>query len=143
MSQIILVRGSGDVGSAVAHTLFEAGYGVVIHDSTKPSATRRKMSFCDAIYDGYAELSGIPGRLVCDISDLTAQLPAHDSIPVTTLDFPDILAILQPAVLVDARMRKHDQPEVQIKLAPFTIGLGPNFTAGTWKGCLEWGNAAA
>ena len=27
-------------------------------------------------------------------------------------------------------MKKHDQPEVQITLAPFTIGLGPNFVAG-------------
>jgi len=28
------------------------------------------------------------------------------------------------------KMRKHDRPETQINLAPFTIGLGPNFTAG-------------
>jgi xanthine dehydrogenase accessory factor len=27
-------------------------------------------------------------------------------------------------------MRKHNQPETQITLAPFTIGLGPNFAAG-------------
>jgi xanthine dehydrogenase accessory factor len=27
-------------------------------------------------------------------------------------------------------MRKHDQPETQMTLAPFTVGLGPNFVAG-------------
>jgi len=44
----ILVRGSGDIGSAVAHRLFEAGYAVVIHDTTQPTTTRRKMAFTDA-----------------------------------------------------------------------------------------------
>jgi xanthine dehydrogenase accessory factor len=130
MTQIILVRGSGDIGSAVAHTLFETGYAVVLHDSIKPSVTRRKMSFCDAIYDGHAELAGIPGKLLNDIPQLRAQLILHGLIPITTLEFSLIHSILQPAVLVDARMRKHDQPEAQIKLAPFTIGLGPNFAAG-------------
>jgi hypothetical protein len=60
MSFIILVRGSGDIGSAVAHTLFKADYTIVIHDSARPSATRRRMSFCDAIFDGNAALDPKP-----------------------------------------------------------------------------------
>lgn len=63
MPPIILVRGSGDVGSAVAHTLFKANYAVAIHDSAKPSATRRKIAFCDAIFDGYAALAGVSALL--------------------------------------------------------------------------------
>jgi xanthine dehydrogenase accessory factor len=31
---------------------------------------------------------------------------------------------------VDARMRKHSQPEAQLGLAPLTLGLGPGFVAG-------------
>jgi xanthine dehydrogenase accessory factor len=130
MPLIMLVRGSGDVGSAVGLTLFKAGYAIVIHDSAQPSATRRKMSFCDAIFDGYAELDGVGAQLLNDISELTARLAIHDLIPLTTLDLSRILAALRPEVLVDARMRKHDQPEDQITLAPFTVGLGPNFIAG-------------
>lgn len=130
MSFIILVRGSGDVGSAVAHTLFKADYTIVIHDSAQPSATRRRMSFCDAIFDGDAALDGVSAQLFDDISELITRLTSHDLVPLTTLDLPRILAALRPAVLVDARMKKHDQPEVQIALAPFTIGLGPNFVAG-------------
>jgi xanthine dehydrogenase accessory factor len=128
--KIILVRGSGDIGSAVALALFSAGYAAMIHDSAKPSATRRKMSFCDAIFDGSAVMDGVYARLLNDVSGITATLESHESIPVTTLDFPGLLAALQPQVLIDARMRKHDQPEIQIALAPFTIGLGPNFVAG-------------
>jgi xanthine dehydrogenase accessory factor len=130
MSFIILVRGSGDVGSAVAHTLFKADYTVVIHDSAQPSATRRRMSFCDAIFNGKAALDGVSAQLYEDISELITRLKIHDLVPLTTLDLPRILAALRPEVLVDARMKKHDQPEVQIVLAPFTVGLGPNFVAG-------------
>ena len=130
MLPIILIRGCGDVGSAVAHTLFKANYAAVIHDIARPGATRRKMSFCDAIFDGYAMLDGVGSQLFDDISRLTERLTAHDLVPLTTLDLSQVIAALRPDVLVDARMRKHDQPEVQIALASFTVGLGPNFVAG-------------
>jgi xanthine dehydrogenase accessory factor len=126
----ILVRGSGDVGSAVAHALFKANYAVAIHDVEKPSATRRKMAFCDAIFDGCTALFGVSAQLIKDASELSARLAAHDHVPVITQDISRVLAVLRPEVLVDARMRKHDQPEIQIALAPFTVGLGPNFLAG-------------
>jgi xanthine dehydrogenase accessory factor len=126
----ILVRGSGDVGSAVAHTLFGAGYAVFIHDSAQPAATRRKMAFCDAIFDGAAVLEGVPARYLNDVSEIAAHLALHDLIPVTSLDFHTLVASIHPAVLVDARMKKHEIPEIQLTLAPFTVGLGPNFIAG-------------
>lgn len=126
----ILVRGSGDVGSAVAHILFCAGYAVLLHDAARPMVTRRKMAFCDAIFDGVAMLDGVQARQMADISEVTAHLALHDVIPITSLDVTVLLAAMRPDVLVDARMRKHDQPELQIMLAPFTIGLGPNFIAG-------------
>jgi xanthine dehydrogenase accessory factor len=130
MTHIVLIRGSGDVGSAVAYTLFKADYAVAIHDSAQPSATRRKMSFCDAIFNGRAALDGVNAQCFDDIFELTERLSPHKLIPLTTLDLSDILAALRPDILVDARMRKHDQPEIQIALAPFTVGLGPNFIAG-------------
>jgi xanthine dehydrogenase accessory factor len=126
----ILVRGSGDVASAVGHILFKAGYKVVIHDSPQPSATRRRMSFSDAIFNGNAELDGVPARLINDISELRAELEVQALIPAITQDLSVVLCNLSPDILIDARMRKHDQPEIQIDQAPFTIGLGPNFTAG-------------
>jgi xanthine dehydrogenase accessory factor len=126
----ILVRGSGDVGSAVAYALFKSGYYVLIHDSEQPTATRRKMSFSDAIFDGSAFLNEVCARRFDDISEAAARLAFHDLIPIVTHDLSRVLPVLQPDVLVDARMRKHDRPEIQITLAPFTIGLGPNFIAG-------------
>ncbi len=49
VSATVLVRGCGDVGSAVAHGLFGAGYRVLIHDDPGPAHTRRGMAFTDAL----------------------------------------------------------------------------------------------
>lgn len=130
MSLIVVIRGSGDVGSAVAHVLFRAGYRSVIHDSAQPAATRRRMAFTDAIFDGSATLEGVRAELLNTAAGINAALSAGDRVPVSTLDLPLLLNALHPEVLVDARMRKHQEPEIQMTLAPFTIGLGPNFVAG-------------
>lgn len=128
--RVVLVRGSGDVGSAVAHRLLSAGLAVVIQDGPAPAAPRRGMAFTDAIFDGTATLCGVVGRR-CPTSGLAAALAgAPGEVPVVTDDMATVLAALAPAVLVDARMHKRASPERQRGLAPLTIGLGPNFVAG-------------
>jgi xanthine dehydrogenase accessory factor len=132
-AEVVLVRGSGDVGSAVAHRLFRAGYGVVVHDVAAPTAHRRGMAFTDAIFDGSCELAGIEARRVDAASGseaLIAMIADRRVIPITTAAFDRVLAAVVPGVLVDARMRKRARAEVQRGLAPLTIGLGPNFVAG-------------
>jgi len=126
----VLIRGSGDVGSAVAHLLLHSGHTVVIHDVALPAAPRRGMAFADAIFDGSCELEGIRARRV-EPAELDDAEPARDEVPViVAAELGEALAAVLPDVLVDARMRKRAHPEVQRGLAPLTIGLGPNFVAG-------------
>jgi xanthine dehydrogenase accessory factor len=127
---VVLVRGSGDVGSAVAHRLFGSGHPVVIHDVPLPAAPRRGMAFTDAVFDGACVLDAVQARRVDDLAALPQALAERASVCVTTLDLAPVLAVLRPEVLVDARMRKRAHPEAQLELAPLTIGLGPNFVAG-------------
>jgi xanthine dehydrogenase accessory factor len=129
-TRVVLVRGSGDVGSAVAHRLFLSGHPVVIHDVPLPAAPRRGMAFADAVFDGECELDGVKARRVDDLGALARALAERGAVPVTTADFTSVLAALRPDVLVDARMRKRAHPDCQLELAPLTIGLGPNFVAG-------------
>lgn len=126
----ILVRGAGDVGSAVAHQLFGAGYAVVLHDDPAPTTSRRTMAFTDAIFEGRATLAGIQAVLITDLAKMRSVLDDHTAIPVTVDPFAVALAALRPDILIDARMRKRSVPERQRGLAPLTIGLGPNFVAG-------------
>lgn len=126
----VLVRGLGDVGSAVAWRLFRAGRPVVLHDGPRPAVLRRGMALADAAFDGTAVLDGVTAQLVEDPGTLRDLLATHAAVPVVTWPFERLRATLAPFVLVDARMRKRTVPEVQRDLAPLTIGLGPNFTAG-------------
>ena len=130
MSIRILVRGSNDISSAVAHTLFSAGFSAAIHDIPKPTVTRRKMAFTDAIFNGNTKLEGVRAFLVNRSFLLRGMLAHHQVIPVSIGKFDEIIKIIRPHILVDARMYKHKQPARQLGLAPLTLGLGPNFVAG-------------
>ena len=62
---------------------------------------------------------------------------------VVTDDLFSSIRVVSPEILVDARLQKRLQPEVQRGLAPLTIGLGPNFTAGVTTDLIvetSWGD---
>ena len=117
------------MGSAVAVVLHRAGIGVAIHEIAAPAAPRRGMAFADAVFDGSTELDGVRARRIDDVDELAGAV-GGDVVPVSTAPLDDVLAALEPDVLVDARMRKRAVPESQLALAPLTIGLGPNVVAG-------------
>lgn len=88
------------------------------------------MAFTDAIFDGQATLEGLRAQRVDQLTELAPLLLSRAAVPVMVLEFTVILEHVKPDVLVDARMRKRARPEDQRGVAPFTIGLGPNFVAG-------------
>jgi len=125
-----LIRGAGDIGSAVAHRLFLAGHAVVIHEKLQPTTTRRGMAFADAIFDGEAWLDGVKATRIDELDAIHPALSTRAAVVVVVQDFTNVLRLISTDLLVDARMRKRHQPEVQRGLARLTIGLGPNFVAG-------------
>lgn len=129
MAETVLVRGVGDVGSAVAQALFTAGYRVAIHDRPAPAYGRRGMAFVDAVFDGCAMLGGTLAKRAGNAA-IARMLECGRALPISTDGFDELMQAIRPNVLVDARMIKRAVPERQIDLAPLTIGLGPNFVAG-------------
>jgi xanthine dehydrogenase accessory factor len=125
-----LVRGVGDVGSAVAAVLFRAGYAVALHDELAPATPRRGMAFADAVFDGTAALDGLIALRVDTAAELRDALAAREVVPVTVVPFSQALDAATWSAVIDARMRKRAVPERQRGMAPLTIGLGPNFVAG-------------
>jgi len=127
----VLVRGLGDVASAVAHRLFREGLAVALHNGPDPPKThRRAMSFADAYFDTTATLDGIAARRLDDTWQLPEALRDHMAIPVLVAHFEACLAALHWSLLVDAGLRKRAEPERQRGSAPLVIGLGPGFVAG-------------
>ncbi len=123
----VLIRGSNDVASAVAHRLYAAGCTVLLHDVPQPVVARRGMSFCNALWEGESRLEGVTARCIEKDDELTG---CSASIGICCLPFDRVLVRFRPDVLVDARMRKRVVPETQRHLAPYVVGIGPNFTVG-------------
>jgi xanthine dehydrogenase accessory factor len=126
----VLVRGVGDVGSAVAVILHRAGYGVALHDEPTTPTPRRGMAFADALFDGSTTLDSLTGLRVATPAELRHAMDAGDVVPVTAAPFAEIVGATNWSALIDARMRKRAVPEDQRGIAPLAIGLGPNFVAG-------------
>jgi xanthine dehydrogenase accessory factor len=127
---LVLVRGIGDIGSAVAVVLFRAGYPIALHDEPTTATPRRGMAFADAIFDGWATLDGLTAIRVQTPAELRHALNAADAVPVSVQPFAQIAEACRWSALIDARMRKRAVPECQRGIAPLTVGLGPNFVAG-------------
>lgn len=88
------------------------------------------MAFADAVFDGSAVLDDVRAVRVDHLEWIEQVIGRHESIPVYVRPWGPLLATLKHRVLVDARMRKHPEPERQCGFADLTIALGPDLVAG-------------
>ena len=79
MNNIILVRGAGDLASAVIHKLHMCGFKVVALEIEKPLAIRRQVAFCEAVYEGEVEIEGVSCKLCNSISQVKETLKINKS----------------------------------------------------------------
>jgi xanthine dehydrogenase accessory factor len=126
----ILVAGSGDVGSAIAHALFGAGHSVVLQDRDRPMTLRRGMAFSDAAFDGQSSLAGVLAKRCASSDALSAMLQCGRALPLLPGEIGHATEIVQPHLLIDARMRKRSIPPMLRERATLTIGIGPGFQCG-------------
>lgn len=127
---VVLIRGCGDVGSAVAYALFKQHHHVVLCDDAAPTHTRRGMAFTDAYFDGKAELENVFAKRSAPGEHVQSMLACGRAIPALASHWRNVVDELHVDVIVDARMKKHATPQSFKGAAPLTIGLGPNFIAG-------------
>ncbi|MBF0106500.1 MAG: EF2563 family selenium-dependent molybdenum hydroxylase system protein [Deltaproteobacteria bacterium] len=129
MSQKILIKGAGEQASAVAHRLYQCGFRVAMTEQERPTAVRRRVAFCSALYNGDVIIEGVKG-VKKSLAD-TAFLSAFDwpFIPVFIDPAGSLKNQWQPDVIVDARILKKNL-DTTMSDAPLTIALGPGFTAG-------------
>ena len=131
----VVVLGAGDVGTAVAHALFQQGHAVLLVEQAQPTAPRRGMCWVDAVFDGAAEVAGVRAVRVFRPDEAAQAFACRAWIPLTVApDLPLWLRLLDARALVDARLRKHSavQDDLHALCGPetTTIGIGPGYTAG-------------
>lgn len=125
---LVIIRGGGDLASGVAHRLYRSGFKVVIIDIESPTAIRRTVSFCEAIFNGEITIEGVKGILAKDLEHIEKILK-ENNIPIYIDGKGDIIEELKPLVVVDAIMAKKNLGTTK-DMAPITIALGPGFEAG-------------
>ncbi len=123
----VLIRGAGEMASAIAHRLTRSGLRVLMTEVPTPMAVRRAVSYCEAVWEGLKEVEGVVGQLVSGEGELE-QAWARGEAGVIVDPEMESLGWLKPDVVVDATLAKRNLG-MRPTLARLTIGVGPGFRA--------------
>ncbi|WP_296826474.1 selenium-dependent molybdenum cofactor biosynthesis protein YqeB [uncultured Megasphaera sp.] len=126
--RLIIVRGGGDLATGVVQSLYQAGFQVLILETARPSAIRRQVSLCEAVYDGKAVVEHLTCRR-CDSIDDLPDVWACQEIPLLVDPGGQAIQVLRPWAVVDAILAKKNLGTNRA-MAGHTVALGPGFTAG-------------
>ena len=132
MTQLIVIRGGGDLGSGIALRLRRSGFHVVILELEKPLAVRRTVSFSEAVYEGQQTIEGVTARLVSpdqiQVAIEAGEIPVLID-PTGNMIRNSFLTSPRSTVVIDARLLKSAPESLDVNVA-MLIGLGPGFIAG-------------
>ena len=126
--ELIVVRGGGDMATAVVHRLWRAGFRVLVLECEKPSAIRRQVAVSEAVYEGRATVEDLTAMLI-SAPEEALTVWERGCVPVMVDPKGACIDALRPAVVVDAMIAKKNLGTHRA-MAPLTIALGPGFCAG-------------
>jgi len=123
----VIVKGGGDLATAVIHKLFRTGFPVIITELEKPMMVRRTVSFANCIYEKEWTVEGVTAVLTNE--EGIDQILQDGKIPVVIDPSCNIRQKVKPSIIVDAILAKRNLG-TRLNDAPIVIGLGPGFVAG-------------
>lgn len=127
-NKLVVVRGGGDLATGVVQKFVRMGMRVVVLEAPYPTAIRRTVALCEAVYEGYAQVEELQCRLI-DTPEHIATCHSRSEIPLLVDPEGTCIEALKPTCLVDAILAKRNLG-THMGMAPITIGLGPGFEAG-------------
>ena len=124
----VLIRGGGELASAVACRMAESHFNVIMTEVPRPQAVRRNVSFCEAVYEGMKTVEGKTARRVASAGEARAAWKAGELALIVDPD-TTIRSELKPDVEIDAIIAKKNMG-TRMSDAELVIGLGIGFKAG-------------
>lgn len=129
ISPVVLIRGAGEMASAVAWRLYKANIKrLFMTELDAPLCVRRLASFCTALDGGVANVEGVGALAARDLEEI-ALAWRRNQIAVVPQSRWSKISGLRPDVLIDAILAKHNIA-TRLDDAKLVIALGPGFTAG-------------
>ena len=134
MKQMIVVRGGGDIATGTIHRLHRAGYRVLVLELENPSAIRRRVAFCEAVFENTVTVEGVTCRRADSLAAAN-QIMESGEVALLVDAAGTAVETLKPKVLIDAILAKKNLGTNR-RMAEFTIALGPGFSAGQDVDCV-------
>ncbi|MBR2423432.1 MAG: EF2563 family selenium-dependent molybdenum hydroxylase system protein [Oscillospiraceae bacterium] len=128
MKNLIVVRGGGDLATGTIYKLKKSGFPVLILEVQNPSAIRRNVAFCEAVYQGTQTVEDMTCYLA-ESPEQAEQLLLKGKLAVLVDPIGTSIPQLKPLAVVDAILAKKNLGTSR-DMAPITVALGPGFTAG-------------
>ena len=128
MKNLIIFRGGGDLATGSIYKLKKSGFPVLILETANPSAIRRNVAFCEAVYQGSQTVED----LTCYLANSPEQAEAflrEGRLTVLVDPLGASIPRLKPLAVVDAILAKKNLGTDR-NMAPITVALGPGFEAG-------------
>ena len=128
MKDLIIVRGGGDLATGTIYKLKKSGFPVLILETDNPSAIRRNVAFCEAVYQGTQTVEDMTCHLAASPAQ-ARQFLLEGKLTVLVDPLGDSISELEPLAVVDAILAKKNLGTGR-NMAPITVALGPGFIAG-------------
>lgn len=125
---LIVVRGAGDLATAVIARLSQAGFPVVALDTARPTVIRRTVALAEAIVNGSARVETTRGVYCTTEKEIKTALK-NGEVAVCADPHGKWIQALRPKVVVDAIIAKKNLGTTK-DMADVVVALGPGFTAG-------------
>jgi xanthine dehydrogenase accessory factor len=128
MKDLIIVRGGGDLATGTIYKLRKSGFPVLILEVENPSAIRRNVAFCEAVYQETQTVEDMTCYLA-DSLEQACRFLEEGKLTVLVDPQAESISALKPLAVVDAILAKKNLGTHR-NMAPITVALGPGFTAG-------------
>ena len=128
MKDLIVVRGGGDLATGTIYKLKKCGFPVLILEVANPSAIRRNVAFCEAVYQGTQTVEDMTCYLAESLEQ-ARQFLCEGKLTVLVDPTGESIPTWNPLAVVDAILAKKNLGTNR-NMAPITVALGPGFTAG-------------
>ena len=128
MKECVIVRGGGDIATGTIYKLRKCGFRVLVLEVENPSAIRRNVAFCEAVYEGSKQVEDM--RCILGHSLLECEKIMDEGHVAMLVDpMGECISSVKPITLVDAILAKKNLGTKK-DMAKLTIALGPGFEAG-------------
>ena len=127
-SDLIIVRGAGDLATGTIHRLKKSGFHLLVLETDHPAAIRRQVALSEAVYSGSTCVENVEAVRIESVEQMR-QVWEKGKVPVLVDPKGESIRLLKPKVVVDAILAKKNLGTTK-DMAPLTIGLGPGFCAG-------------